>query len=206
MYPYAVRFRAAAKRGAFAQWACCFFLAAGAGAEVAPAAGRPSRGLTPLGGGDNLRSALKARRSMIAGEAATPSPGGGDEAPASDKRSEKKSEKKRRKSSLGVAAAALTSPLVAAPVSGPPPAAGGDEAAARPKLHPAIMAAISARAQTALPREVEGAAVGVRAIHEPSTAGLPPRRPRGCPGHVAGDRRRAATALKKRRASRPQRP
>ena len=57
MHPYAVRFRAAAKRGAFAQWACCFFLAAGAGAEYAlallpvAAAGGARKSLGALVGG-----------------------------------------------------------------------------------------------------------------------------------------------------------
>jgi len=57
VHPYAVRFRAAAKRGAFAQWACCFFLAAGAGAEYAlallpvAAAGGARKSLGALVGG-----------------------------------------------------------------------------------------------------------------------------------------------------------
>ena len=67
MHPYAVRFRAAAKRGAFAQWACCFFLAAGAGAEYAlallpvAAAGGARKSLGALVGGGLGRTPMIAK-------------------------------------------------------------------------------------------------------------------------------------------------
>ena len=153
-------------------------LAAIAAAAAAAAASRESRapaadkaepaasrtpGRTPLD--DKVRSALKARRSMIAGDAATPSPA-----------AEALSEKKRRKSSLGAspfqpaaeAAAAPPAAMPAAPGTAgkpkalvPPPSLVAasptfpvvvESADARTTIPSSLMAAIAARVPKASPK------------------------------------------------------
>jgi hypothetical protein len=126
-----------------------------------PAPSERSAGRTPLVD-QRVRSALKARRSMIAGETATPSPG--------DALSDKK---KRRKSSVGTPKAAL--PLQpAAPIAPPPVPIATDGAPEAPlRLPAALMAAIAMRAK-ASPKPAKSPAVDSEAMPPPAARSRTP--------------------------------